>query len=124
MAVILVVDDDRDTCESLARFLRRTNHVVVCAHDGQQAMTSLMDDKPDLVLLDLKMPEMDGIDFLNVIRSYLRWTALPVIVISGINDEDVEAQALKLGVKKMFRKTALKFPELQSAIEDELQSIC
>src|SRR5947208_124770 len=104
MAVILVVDDDQDTCESLVRFLQRSGHVAVCANDGQQAMTALMDDKPELVLLDLKMPEVDGIDFLNIIRSYLRWTSLPVIVLSGISDPDVEAQALKLGVRKVFRK--------------------
>jgi CheY-like chemotaxis protein len=122
MAVILVVDDDADTCESLARFLRKSNCAVVCANDGQQAMASLMDNKPDLVLLDLKMPEMDGIDFLHVIRSYLRWTSLPVIVITGILDQDVEKQALKLGVRKVFTKTALQFDELLNAIQSELTS--
>ena len=92
MAVILVVDDDKDTCESLERFLQRSNHVAVCAGDGQRAMTALIDERPDLVLLDLKMPEMDGITFLNIVRSYLRWTTLPIIVISGVVDDDVEAR--------------------------------
>jgi CheY-like chemotaxis protein len=122
MAVILVVDDDKDTCESLGRFLQRSNHVAVCAGDGQRAMTVLIDEKPDLVLLDLKMPEMDGIAFLNIVRSYLRWTALPIIVISGVVDDDVEERALKLGVKKIFRKTQMEFGDLLSAIDRSLHA--
>src|SRR5436305_146285 len=120
MAVVLVVEDDRDTCESLARLLQRANHTAVCAADGQQAITALVEKKPHLVLLDLKLPEMDGISFLNVVRSYLRWTDLPVIVISGIADEQIHDKAMELGVKRVFTKTNLDLTELLDAVNKEI----
>ena len=120
MATILVVEDDPDTCESISRLLRKSDHVPICAADGQQAMAALVDEKPQLVLLDLKIPEMDGLTFLNVVRSYLRWTTLPVIVITGINDPEMDQQAMKLGVKRVFHKTRLDLTELLEAVNNEL----
>src|SRR5215217_8218956 len=99
MAVILVVDDDPDTCESLVLFLQKSNHEAVCASDGREAMAMLTQRRPDLVLLDLRLPEMDGIAFLNVVRSYLQWIELPVIVITGIDDELTIQTTLEAGVK-------------------------
>jgi DNA-binding response OmpR family regulator len=123
MAVVLVVEDDFDTCQSLVRLLQRDRHVVTCAGTGQQAMAALVDGKPELVLLDLKLPEMDGIAFLNVVRSYLRWTTLPVIVITGIDDPDVDAKATKLGVKRIFHKTRLDFGELLATVSQVVSQV-
>src|SRR2546421_7473443 len=95
MAQILVVEDDQDTAESLARFLRRQKHQVMCAGDGHEALGLLMQSMPDVVLLDLRLPEMDGLTFLNVVRSYLRWTSLPVIVVTGCDDDELTAQTFK-----------------------------
>jgi len=120
MAVILVVDDDPDTCESLVLFLQKSNHEATCAADGREAMAQLTKRRPDLVLLDLRLPEMDGVSFLNVVRSYLQWIELPIIVITGIDDELTIKSVLEAGVKHVFRKGSLEFSELLKAINSEL----
>jgi DNA-binding response OmpR family regulator len=120
MAVILVVEDDADTCESLARFLAHAEYEVVCASDGRDAVAKLTEAKPDLVLLDLRLPEMDGVAFLHVVRSYLQWIELPVIVITGLDDDFVVEQTLDAGVKHVIRKGHVEFPDLLAAVNSEL----
>jgi CheY-like chemotaxis protein len=120
MAVILVVDDDADNCELLSRFLGRATHTTHCARNGREAIVALTQYPVELLLLDMGMPEMDGITFLQVLRSYLRWTVIPVILITGMDDPDLMARAAELGVKKVFRKASFKLEELLSTINELL----
>src|SRR5689334_3174844 len=101
MATILIVDDDRDSCEVLSRFLARSGHHALCAHDGREAIIALTEQKPALILLDVSMPIMDGIKFLEVLRSYIRWTPLPAFVISAVANDHVIERAAELGVKRV-----------------------
>ena len=118
MAVVLVIDDDADNCEVLSRFLTRAKHHVVCARNGREALIAVTESSPQVLLLDLSMPEMDGISFLEVLRSYLRWTSLPVILITGIDDPDLLARAAEFGVKRVFRKAQFKLEDLLPAINE------
>jgi CheY-like chemotaxis protein len=63
------------------------------------------------------MPEMDGITFLDVMRCYLRWESVPVILITGYPDDPRLARAHKLGIKKIFTKAAYKLEELLQVID-------
>src|SRR5437868_5941207 len=80
MANILIVDDDADARESLAVLLRDSGHTATCVPNGREALARVLADVPDVVLLDLLMPDMDGPSFLEVVRSYLRIQSLPVVV--------------------------------------------
>lgn len=115
MATILIVDDDADNCEVLGRLLARDGHVAVCASDGQQAMNLLTTREPAAVVLDIRMPRMDGIEFLRVIRSYLRWQSLPVIVLSGLPDEDRD-RAARYGVSHILQKGRVDLDALRRII--------
>ena len=86
MAKILVVDDHADTCESLAVYLRAAGHDVQALPNGREALAHVISHLPDVVVLDLMMPDMDGPSFLEVVRSYLRLQSLPVVVLTGISD--------------------------------------
>jgi CheY-like chemotaxis protein len=119
MATVLVVDDDADNRDLLAHLLRRDGHEVACAASGKQAIDFLTQKNPALVILDLRMPGMDGIEFLRVIRSYLRWQSLPVIVLSGLPDEDRE-HAAKFGVRHVFQKGSIDFDGLRAVVRSEL----
>jgi CheY-like chemotaxis protein len=120
MAAILIVEDDKDTCEALVRFLQRSGHTAYCARNGREAIMLLTEKDPKLILLDASMPEMDGVTFLQVIRSYLRWRTLPAILISGVADEETLKRAAELGVRRVFRKAGFELKELLSAIDEEL----
>jgi CheY-like chemotaxis protein len=120
MSQVLVVDDDADTAEATAEFLRRLGHTVRSVPNGREALAALSETVPDVAVLDVRMPEMDGITFLEVMRCYLRWETVPVILITGYPDDPRLVRAHKLGVKRVFTKAGFELQELAQVIDDLL----
>jgi CheY-like chemotaxis protein len=116
MGRILVVDDDADTAEMMATFLRKAGHQVRTTPNGREALAAISERMPDLAVLDLRMPEMDGISFLEVLKSYLRWESLPVILISGYPDDPRLVRAAQLGVKKTFLKADFRLQDVLDVV--------
>jgi CheY-like chemotaxis protein len=80
-AQILVVDDDRAFCETIAKCLAQRGYDVVCADGGETAAEAIAERKPDLIVTDVMMPGMDGIDLINWLSDNAM--DIPVIAISG-----------------------------------------
>jgi CheY-like chemotaxis protein len=112
MAVVMCVDDDAETRRTLMTFLSRRGHRVTCAPDGKEALALMSDDPPDVIILDAMMPEMNGVEFLQVIRSYLRWSTLPVILLTAYPQGPHIDRAEELGVKRVFFKPDYRFDDL------------
>lgn len=89
-ATVLVVDDDHDTVDTMRQILEEEGHVVRCAHNGREGLAVALADPPDLVLLDLNMPEMDGRAFLEALRGEPTLSNVVVVVLSG----DEQARSL------------------------------
>src|SRR5687767_11546513 len=104
MAQLLIVDDDKDGRDALCQFLERSGHKVDCVANGREALMSILSRPPDLVILDLFMPDMDGPSLLEVLRSYLRLQSLPVLVITGLPDSPLAARARTLKVNAILMK--------------------
>ncbi|HSZ60057.1 MAG TPA: response regulator [Tepidisphaeraceae bacterium] len=117
MAFVLVVDDDAESREIVARYLQKAGHRVHGAPNGNKALDALVQQTPDVVILDYKMPELDGISFLEVIRCYLRWQSLPVILLTAYSDGEHIRRAMELGVRKTFLKADFDLRELQAHVE-------
>ena len=94
MARVLVVEDDRDIADSLELFLRSDGHRTERAHDGRRALDLVQTAHPDLVLLDLGLPELDGLEVLRAIRAR---SDLPVIVVTARREEVDELIGLGRG---------------------------
>jgi CheY-like chemotaxis protein len=124
MAQLLIVDDEYDGREALSRFLVRSGHQISCANDGRDALAQLLSGRHHLVLLDVRMPKMDGLALLEVLRSYLRLTEIPVILVTGEATPDEMRRARDLGVCHIFHKASFTFEELASAVDDCLKSPC
>lgn len=105
MATILVVDDQVESRRPLARLLRLEGYTVVTAGDAYVAMATAKKTRPDMILLDVMIPPMDGLTFLMLLRDDPHGRELPVIVISGLDDENTCARARELGVKEHLVKT-------------------
>lgn len=121
MAYLLIVDDERDSSEPVARFLRRAGHAVTCVSGGRDAIASLSERLPDLILLDMRMPEMSGLDVLDVIRSYRRWQDVPVIVLTAYADAPDVQRAADLNVGAVLNKVDLDLGDLLEAVESHLR---
>jgi CheY-like chemotaxis protein len=90
--LVLVVDDNEDNLQIMSRILLGRGFEVRTARDGKSALRSLEQQLPDVVLLDIMMPEMDGIEVLDRIRANPQSASLPVILVTGKGqDEDVLA---------------------------------
>src|SRR4051812_30717646 len=109
MKKILVVDDQPDCSEPMARLLELCGFEPRVAGDGQAALDALEPFGPDLILLDLSMPGMDGFDFLRVLRGIPKWGDLPVIVFSAVYNEKMHTGLRLLGVNDVFSKGETDF---------------
>ena len=116
----MVVDDDCDAGESIARVLRLAGHVVKYAPNGREALIEVLQNTPDAILLDLMMPEMDGPSFLEVVRSYLRIQSLPVVILTGLAESPMVARAQTLKVNSVLVKGKASPEEVVRAIEEAL----
>jgi CheY-like chemotaxis protein len=118
MSYVLVVDDDSDAREAVARYIQKRGHQVTCAGNGREAIKALVESPvPDAVILDARMPEMDGVSFLEVIRCYLRWQSLPVFMLTAFAEGTHIRRAAQLGVQKIFLKANFTMEDLMHHIE-------
>ena len=112
VAHVLVVDDDADSCEAMERYLTKVGHSVHCARDGQRAMVALSEKMPDFILVDIRMPVMDGVALVHVIRSYLRWGNIPIAVVTAYPEDPRLQHLAELGVRRVFRKSEFTFDDV------------
>jgi CheY-like chemotaxis protein len=117
MASILIVDDNADSCEGIAKVLRTAGHDVSCVPNGKEALVQVLLKPPDVVLLDLLMPDMDGPSFLQVVRLYLRMQSLPVVVLTGFSESPMIERALHLKVNSVLVKGRASSQDIQNALE-------
>jgi len=117
MPLILVVEDVALARDAVARLLETEGFQTERAANGKEAYAKLYSNKPDLVLLDLMMPELDGITLLRMIRQHPQWETIPIIVLTALPDENrLVARARELGVKEIVSKTTFGFEELMQRI--------
>lgn len=85
MKKILLVDDDRDFCEATSVLLENLGYQVVVGHDGKDGLEKARRENPDLVILDVMMPEMNGYDVCVVMKADVDLNGIPVILLTGVD---------------------------------------
>jgi two-component system response regulator ChvI len=101
MAKITLIDDDENIVASVSLALESHGHTVKALHDGAAGLASLEQDPPDLVILDVKMPRMDGMEVLRRLR---QTSALPVIILTSKDEEIDEILGFNLGADDYIHK--------------------
>lgn len=94
-ATVLVVDDDPDTVDTMREILEEEGHTVLCARNGREGLQVALQTIPDLVLLDLDMPVMDGRAFLAEVAKAPSLADVTVVVLSGAADTGVKCESLR-----------------------------
>ena len=105
-AKILVVDDEPLNTELLA-FSLETDYLIRAVHSGEQALESLTRFIPDLILLDIRMPKMDGFEVLRRLKANKQTANIPVIFVTGEDSTDDEVKGFELGAVD-YEKNLLK----------------
>jgi DNA-binding response OmpR family regulator len=103
---ILIADDEPGVIMILAMRLRANGYHVIAAHDGMQAIELANREKPDLILLDIKMPDKDGYAVFEELRASVNTRSTPVIFFSALPPERAEEKAAQLGADGFVSKSA------------------
>ncbi len=118
MARILVVDDEIAIVDVLKTFLEDNDHKVFTAYDGKEAVEVAKRERPHVILLDIYLPKMDGIEVLKAIRKFD--DSIGIIMITAFREEDVAKHALELGAFDYINKP-FDFDYLERSLETKLQ---
>ncbi len=120
---VLIVDDDAVVRESVKEFLDKKSYHVETAAGGEEALEKITEKKPDIIILDLLMPEMDGFSVLSSLRDSEELSTIPVIVITAKDLSAEERKVLKRSVQKVVKKGNLGRDGFLRKIRAELESI-
>lgn len=101
---ILLIDDDVNFLKLLRKLLDKAGYHLTCAVDAEQALEKLERCIPDLIVLDLMLPQKDGYTFLEEIKAKPEWAAIPVIILSALSEQRDKLRGLRLGVMDYITK--------------------
>ena len=121
MSLILAVDDEADILLIIGVILRKYGHEVLEATSGENALEILDRERPDAMLLDIRMPGIDGLEVLERLRDARRLASLPVIMLSAYSNPSMVERAREIGCKGFVTKPF--FPDqLAAALEEVLRA--
>ena len=115
MSYVLVIDDDAAFRRVVCHAIKQEGSVVV-EGDGLSALTLARAEPPALILLDLRMPGVSGLQILHALRSDKLTSSIPVIVVSSTTDDDVTRETVRLGAAGFLFKTQFSVPELRQLV--------
>ena len=120
MGHVLVVDDDNLFSQVVCRALQVDGIHALAAKSGEEALAKMKASRPDLILLDLMMPGMDGWSVLRTLRLEKETAQVPVIIFSVTTTENVTEKAMALGANAVLLKTRFSIGELRELVRDYL----
>ena len=104
MTRILVVEDDRDIGELVSRYLQKAGFAVDLISSGREALTAIRERPPDLVILDLMLPQVDGLEICRAVRTNAKTNAIPIIMLTARAEESDRIVGLELGADDYIAK--------------------
>jgi two-component system sensor histidine kinase ChiS len=104
MASILIVDDEPENLELLEAVLAPTGHTIRSAGGGREALQAVQQERPDLILLDLMMPEVSGFEVCEMLRANEATARVPIIVVTALDQLGIKERTLTLGVDDYLTK--------------------
>jgi two-component system alkaline phosphatase synthesis response regulator PhoP len=123
---VLVVDDESDFIQLLKYNLENQGFEILTAGDGVQALNAARRELPDVVLIDLMLPDIDGFSVCEILRSQPSTSKVPIIVVSALDGEYVRNRGVQAGVACCFKKPMdmkVLGESIRSNYEQRLQSI-
>jgi len=120
MAKILIIEDDPRLEQTYNTLYERSGHTVVRAHDGEEGLRMAESENPDMILLDMLMPKMHGLEFLKRYDQKTKHPTVKIIVFSNMESEDLLTQAMELGAVRYEVKSRFSPNELAHLVNETL----
>jgi CheY-like chemotaxis protein len=120
MTRVLYVEDHADTREAVSRMLEHAGYEVCKEENGREALMAAIGRPPDVMLLDLGLPEMNGVQLVQVIRTYHRLCSIPVVVLTALSSGKLFEEAKALNVSSFLIKPMATFDHIRAAVEEAL----
>ena len=116
MATVLIVEDNAANMKLSSLLLRNAGHTVVCAEDAETGLIMARSDRPDLILMDIQLPGMDGLAATAVLKRDPATDTIPIIALTAMAMKDDQARAEAAGCDAWIAKP-LRYRELYAAID-------
>ncbi|MFA5103754.1 MAG: response regulator [Candidatus Margulisiibacteriota bacterium] len=118
---ILVIDDEKDIVDIVKEILKNEGYIVETAFDGEEGLRKVVDTKPDLVVVDIMMPKMDGYEFVRRMKEDQSVASIPVIFLTAKDQTTDRYKGLSLGVAAYIVKL-FDLDELRETVREVLET--
>jgi DNA-binding response OmpR family regulator len=119
---IMIIEDDTNLLKNYVTELEILKYNVVTVSDGGKAVAAVLKEKPDLVLLDIMLPNKNGIDILEELRQDTKFKDLPVVMLTNYGDEENIRKSLELGALDYLKKYNVTPSDVGQRLEKYLKS--
>ena len=120
---ILIAEDEEPMLRALVEKFEKSGFEVIPAQDGEEGLTKALKDKPDLLMLDIIMPKINGLELIKKIREDRWGEQVPIILLTNLSDADNVAEAAKYGVYDFLVKTDWHLDDIVKLVKEKLNVI-
>lgn len=117
MDKVLIVDDDMTLCNMFKSYLEDNNYLCITAHSGEIALKWLEEIKPELVIIDIGLPDINGIELTKKIRNNIKTKKVPVIILTGQGNTDYKIKSSVDAKASLFLEKPVDLNEMLKAVE-------
>ena len=117
---ILIIEDDKFLAKMLGRMLESHQYETILASNGKEGLLKASSDQPNLILLDIMLPDIDGFDLLETVKNNEKTKKIPVIIISNLGQPEDIQQGRSLGAKDYLVKSDLSLDEVVKKVRKYL----
>jgi CheY-like chemotaxis protein len=118
---VLLIEDEKEVAELYKLKLTLDGYEVVIAEGGQEGLDRAITLQPELIFLDIKMPEMDGFEVLKKLREGQKTKDIPVVILSNFDEQDMVEKGLTLGANEYLIKSQFTPEEISKKVKDWVQ---
>lgn len=118
---ILIVEDDRSLQNALVEMISQEGYETISAFDGEEGFQKLSQNKPDLILLDIILPKMNGYEFLEQIKKDEDKKDIPVLILTNLEEADNVQKALDLGATTFMIKSDFSLKDILEKIKENIK---
>lgn len=117
---VLIIEDEPSILKLLAESFKQSGFKISLAPSAEKGLELFRKNRPDLILLDIILPKMDGLTMLKILRQSPGGHGIPVIVLSNINDHKIISEALRIGVYDFLIKSDVNFTRVVEQVKEVL----